>query len=170
MLMTSKSKGNRGELELCKKLSVIFSGSFMRVPNSGAFTGGKNAIRKETLSANQTRATKGDIIPPDFMPKLVLENKFYKDFRFHQLMQPGECPQLDDWIGQALDAVDAGDIWYVTFKINLRGWFIAVPFEGSDQYVFENHCVYTGKYGKFIVTEGISFFENNRETILRITA
>ncbi len=162
----SKAKGNRGELELCKKLSAIFGGSFIRVPNSGAFTGGKNAFRKQTLSDGQNRASKGDIIPPDFMSKLVLEAKWYKDFRFHQLIQPGNCTQLDEWIGQALDAVDAGDLWFVAFKINLRGWYIAIPHEGSDAYAFGNHCVYTGQFGKFVVTEALEFFETNREIIL----
>jgi hypothetical protein len=166
----SKRKGNAGELELCKKLKEIFNGSFIRVPNSGAFTGGKNAFRKEQLSDNQNRASKGDIIPPDFMPKLVLESKFYKDFRFHQLLQPGSCIQLDEWIGQSLDANDPGDVWFVCFKINLRGWYIAVPFEGSSEYTFENHVHYTGDHGKFIVTSALEFFAANRDIILKQTA
>jgi hypothetical protein len=166
----SKRKGNSGELELCKKLKEIFGGSFIRVPNSGAFTGGKNAFRKELLSEGQNRNSKGDIIPPDFMPKLVLESKFYKDFRFHQLLQPGPCVQLDDWIGQSLDANDPGDVWFVCFKINLRGWYIAVPFETSSEYEFENHVHYTGEHGKFIVTSALEFFAANRDVILRQTA
>lgn len=167
----SKSKGNRGELELCKKLSAIFGGSFIRVPNSGAFTGGKNSFRKETLSENQNRASKGDIIPPDFMPKLVLEAKWYKDFLFHQLIQPGACSQLDEWIGQALDAIDDGDLWYVAFKINRRGWYIAVPAAGADQYQFGNRAYYTSpEYGDFVVCEAETFFATNREVILRLAA
>lgn len=166
----SKRKGNAGELELCKKLMAIFGGSFIRVPNSGAFTGGKNAFRKEILSETQNRTSKGDIIPPDHMPKLVLEAKFYKDFRFHQLLQPGPCAQLDEWIDQAMDAVDDGDVWFVCFKINLRGWYIAVPVEGSETYFFENHCRYTGDYGTFLVTSAIEFFTQNRDVLLRQTA
>jgi hypothetical protein len=166
----SKAKGNAGELELCKKLKVIFDGSFIRVPNSGAFTGGKNSFRKEELSDTQIRNSKGDIIPPDFMPKLVLEAKWYKDFLFHQLIIPGGCPQLDEWIKQSLDAVDDGDVWYVVFKINRRGWFIAVPSESSHHYVFEgSHAIYTGQHGSFHVTEAMGFFENNREIILQLT-
>lgn len=165
----SKSKGNSGERELCKHLTGIFGGSFIRVPNSGAFTGGKNAFRKETLSEGQQRASKGDIIPPDFMPKLVLESKWYKDFRFHQLVIPGGCPQLDEWIGQALDAVDSGDIWYVTFKINLRGWFIAIPMDGPTYEITGSHALYEGKHGKFIVTEALGFFNTNKDKILELT-
>lgn len=165
----SKAKGNSGELELCKKLKAIFNGSFIRVPNSGAFTGGKNAFRKEVLSENQTRSSKGDIIPPDFMPKLVLEVKWYKDFLFHQLLQPGPCPQLDEWIGQAMDAVDSGDVWYVAFKINRRGWYIAIPHEGSSVYTFKNSCDYAGDHGRFIVTDCLGFFEDNRDIVLSLT-
>lgn len=165
----SKRKGNAGELELCKKLKDIFNGSFIRVPNSGAFTGGKNAFRKEHLSDGQNRSSKGDIIPPDFMPKLVLEAKFYKDFRFHQLLQQGPCTQLDEWISQAQDAVDEGDIWFVCFKINLRGWFIAIP-KDDTQYVVGNHSYYSSKYGEFIITSALEFFVNNKEMILTKTA
>jgi hypothetical protein len=167
----SKQKGNTGERELCKHLKEIFGGSFIRVPNSGAFTGGKNAVRKEELSEGQVRASKGDIIPPDFMPKLVLECKWYKDLRFHQLVVPGGCPQLDDWIEQSLDAVDADDVWFVVFKINLRGWFIAVPSDTASRYVFQgSHALYEGEHGPFHVTEALSFFANNREAILTLTA
>lgn len=166
----SKAKGNSGERELCKKLGEVFGGSFIRVPNSGAFTGGKNAFRKATLSDIQNRTSKGDIIPPDFMPRLVLEAKWYKDFRFHQLITPGGCPQLDDWIGQAKDAIDDGDVWFVTFKINLRGWYIAVPEDMAQHYDFGNHARYTGLHGTFRVCELDEFVTANRDILLKLTA
>ena len=67
-------------------------------------------------------------------------------------------------------ANDEGDVWFVCFKINLRGWYIAVPFETSGDYTFENHAVYTGEHGKFIVTSAIEFFQDNRDLILKQTA
>jgi hypothetical protein len=166
----AKAKGNSGERELCKILAEIFEGSFIRVPGSGAYIGGINAVRREYLSEGQVRHAKGDIQPPDFMPKLVLECKFYADFPFHALMTPGSIPQLDTWIEQTLDCVETGDVWYVAFKINRRGFFAAVPFEGSEKYTFGNHAVYTGKHGKFIVTELTEFFTNNKDAVLQLTA
>ena len=89
MTAKSKIKGNAGERELCKLLSEIFLGSFVRVPNSGANVGGKNVHRRASLSTTQDRAFRGDIIPPDHLPKLIIESKSYKSFPFHQLLQPG---------------------------------------------------------------------------------
>lgn len=165
----SKNKGSGGERELCKILTGIFNGPFIRSANSGAFVGGKNAARKAALSENQVRGQKADIIPPDFMPRLVVEGKFYKEFRFHQLMQPGPCPQLDAWIGQTLDAVDPGDLWLVCFKINLRGWFVAVPEAFFTNFAFGNHCLYTGDHGTFKITEMKDFLAANRAAVLRLS-
>lgn len=166
----SKNKGNEGERELCKILTGIFNGPFMRSANSGAYVGGKNAFRRGNMSENQVRNTKADIIPPDFMPMLVLEGKWYKEFRFHQLMQPGPQPQLDEWIGQTIEAVDPGDLWMVCFKINLRGWYVSVPELFFNDFVFGNHCMYTGIHGTSKVTDLKEFFNTNKDAVLRLSA
>lgn len=160
----SKRKGNNSEREVCVILSGIFSGSFVRVPHSGSMTGGKNVHRRKTLSTTQDRSFRGDIIPPDHLPRLMIEVKSYQQFRFHQLMQPGPCPMLDDWIAQAMTVLDPGDQWFVTFKINRLGWFVTVP-EGD--YQFANYCAYTSQHGTYRVTDMIDFFQTNRESILR---
>lgn len=166
----SKNKGAGYERELCKFMGEIFGGSFIRSNNSGAYIGGKNAFRKATLSETQVMSLKGDIVPPDFMPNLVLEAKFYADFRFHQLLQPGPVVQLDDWIKQCLDVICADDLWIVCFKINLRGSFVAIPEKFEKDFVFSNHCVYTGAYGRFLVTDLKEFFTTNKEAVLRLSA
>jgi hypothetical protein len=166
MASKSKSKGNAGERELCGYCSGLFGGSFTRVPNSGAFTGGKNAWRKTTLSETQNRLTRGDIIAPDFMPKLVIEAKSYADFRFHQLLEPGPMPQLDAWIEQSLDTVDDGDLWMVCFKITRIGWFVAVRTDLAEGFSIGNHALYTGAFGTFYVTALKTMFEANRDQIL----
>lgn len=160
----SKMKGGRGEREACRLLGDILGGSFVRAPNSGAYVGGKNITRKATLAEGQVRTFKADIIPPDDLPRLVIEAKFYKDFRFHQLLK-GADALLDDWIGQAKDVVDPGDAWFVCFKINLRGWFIVVPEADAGHYEFENHCRYQGKHGAFRVTDMVVFLKQNRDSI-----
>ena len=167
---SSKVKGSSGEREACKMLGEIFEGSFIRSPNSGAYIGGKNAFRKSTLSAGQTATLKGDIVPPDFMPKLVLECKSYAEFRFHQLISPDGNAQLDEWISQCLDVVDATDEWFVIFKITRLGWFVAVPHAQAGAYAFRNYCRYTGRHGMFMVTDFRDFFMINRQEVLRRTA
>lgn len=166
----SKTKGNGAERELCQMLKTIFDGPFIRVPNSGAYIGGSNAHRKGNMSANQTRAAKGDVQPPDFMPKLVLESKFYADFPFHSLLTPGKVLQLDTWIEQTLDCVEPGDVWFVAFKINRRGWFTCFPHEMASNYVIGNHVVYNDGGKTFVVTELKTFFTDNKDAILRLTS
>ena len=161
----SKTKGSRNELELCKLLSGIFSGSFVRVPHSGSMVGGKNVHRRQTLSKSQDRTFRGDIIPPDHLPRLVIESKAYKEFRFHQLLQPGPCLMLDEWIAQAMSVVDPGDQWFVAFKVNMRGWFLAIPEGECGEYSFANHCSYRGIHGAFKVTDLVEFFEVNRDIV-----
>ncbi|WP_115746983.1 putative PDDEXK endonuclease [Escherichia coli] len=97
MTSKAKAKGNSWEREICKFLGETLGGNFMRVPNSGAYIGGSNTARKQKMAANQIAVTKGDIIPPDTMPKLNLEAKNYAEIAFHQIMY-GCCKQLDAWI------------------------------------------------------------------------
>jgi hypothetical protein len=161
----SKIKGSNGERELCKLLTEIFSGNFARVPNSGAMVGGKNIHRRQVLSKVQDRAFRGDIIPPDHLPRLVIEAKSYKDFRFHQLLQPGPCLVLDKWIKQTIDVTDPGDQWFVAFKISMRGWYVAIPEDACGAYVFENHCLYSGVHGRMRVTDLLGFFRANHTLV-----
>lgn len=159
----SRVKGKNGERELCRLLTGIFSGSFVRVPNSGAAVGGKNIVRRGTLSKLQERSFRGDIIPPDHLPHLVIESKSYAGFRFHQLLRPGPCPLLDDWIAQTMQVIDDGDQWFVAFKVTRVGWYVAVP--ESEEYQFGNYAVYQGKKGRFRITELLTFFQTNRNLI-----
>src|SRR6185503_3671137 len=60
----SKTKGNAWELEVAKFLSDLYKESFIRIPSSGAFVGGKNNFRKTQIDAAQLQGKKGDIHPP----------------------------------------------------------------------------------------------------------
>ena len=81
----SKNKGKTYERDVANFLSELYQESFTRVPYSGAFVGGKNIVRTETLSESQTRGFKGDIIPPDTFPLLVIEAKNYGELQWHNL-------------------------------------------------------------------------------------
>ena len=45
MTSKSKSKGKSWERDVCVFLSKLYNDSFIRVPNSGAYTGGKKIGR-----------------------------------------------------------------------------------------------------------------------------
>jgi hypothetical protein len=166
----SKTKGNTAERALCKIFEGVFGGSFQRVFTSGAFTGGKNAYRRNILSDTQVRASKGDIITPDHLPGLVLESKHYKDFPYHNLITPGAIPLLDKWIDQTLDAVDPGDFWMLAFKADRREWSAAFPAGLRDQFELTNFCTYTAADGRcYIVTHLKTFIAANKVIIERLS-
>ena len=66
MASKSKNKGKGFEREMANFLSDLYQLSFIRVPASGAFVGGANAVRKDILSEGQIRGAKSDIIPVSY--------------------------------------------------------------------------------------------------------
>ena len=161
-----KAKGNGWEREVADFLSNLYNESFVRVPNSGAFIGGKNSHRKSNLSEEQIRGFKGDIIPGPSFPNLNLEAKFYKDFAFHQLYS-GSCKQLDGWIEQMRDTCDEKDINILAMKFNRKGAFVAFEVKWLPQLTAgPNYMRYTNhKYGAWIVLEFNLFWQLNSSIV-----
>ena len=115
----SKSKGNAWELEVSKFMTEKYNATFLRVPSSGAFVGGKNSFRKSTLEQGQLQSKKGDIQPPDSWTHFNCECKSYKDFPFHQLWL-GDVKILDSWIAQQHEVEDEGDLNLILIKISRK--------------------------------------------------
>lgn len=159
----SKNKGKSGERELCKILEGYFGGSFIRVPGSGAYVGGKNNVRKDVLSEGQIRNSKADIITPDHMPKFILESKFYADFPFHMFLTSPNVPILDGWIEQQKNIIDPGDFWMICFKINRKGWFGCTEYD--SRFLFNHHIRYK-TYSVFNLHEFLSL---NKDLIMEIS-
>lgn len=166
-----KAKGNGWEREVADFLSNLYGESFVRVPNSGAFIGGKNSHRKTNLSEQQIRGFKGDIIPGPSFPNLNLEAKFYKDFAFHQVLA-GSCKQLDEWINQIFDTADADDFNMLAMKFNRKGAFIAVeiknfpPLKHCDNYMRYN----SAKHGPWIIQEYQAFWQLNSDIVKQLSS
>jgi hypothetical protein len=161
-----KTKGNGWEREVADFLSDLYGESFVRVPNSGAFIGGKNSHRKSNLSEQQIRGFKGDIIPGPSFPNLNLEAKFYKDFAFHQLYS-GSNKQLDGWIEQMRETCDETDVNILAMKFNRKGAYVAfeakwLPDLNKGPSFMWYH---PKKYGPWVVTEFNSFWTINTEAI-----
>jgi hypothetical protein len=176
MTSKAKAKGNAWEREICGFLKETLGGHFMRVPNSGAYIGGTNNFRKETLSAAQTRHMKGDIVPPDDLPLLNIEAKNYADIAFHQIIDGG-CKQLDGWIDQTEEPADADDVSFTIFKITRKGSWVA--FKSSLLSEFDmsglSHVVYLKAYGTpeacpYIVTNHEKFFTQNAAMVRKLGA
>lgn len=115
----SKAKGNSWELEVAKFLTELYNQTFLRVPSSGAFVGGKNSFRKATLDQGQLQSKKGDIQPPSDWNHFNMECKSYADFPFHQLWTT-DVKILDAWIQQQHDVEDEGDLNLILIKISRK--------------------------------------------------
>lgn len=167
----SKNKGKSWEREICKFLEDTLGGSFIRVPNSGAFIGGMNAARKVLLSDGQVRNAKGDIIPPDNLKKLNIEAKNYAEIAFHQIMN-GSCKQLDEWLDQTETPADPGDLSFTIFKITRKGSWVAFRQTVAHHFSYTNHTVYyrdtsAGKV-PYVIADHESFFKSNAAKIIEL--
>ncbi len=174
MTSKAKQKGNAWELAICKFLGETLGGNFQRVPNSGAYMGGKNSYRKEYLSDTQQRAAKGDIIPPDDLPKLNIEAKNYADIAFHQIID-GNCKQLDGWIDQTEEPADADDFSLTIFKITRKGSWVAFKTEFQDKvdltglsYVIYRKAFGTEKACDYVIVSHEPFFTQNKGAVRKL--
>lgn len=156
MPSAAKQKGNAWEREVAKDLSETFNENFIRVPNSGAYTGGANFHRLDRLTEDQKRMMDGDIMVPPCMSKFKIECKSYKTFDYHQLFTTNKT--LNKWIEQA----ESGLYWFLVIKVTRKGSYILFPVELSHYFRFNNFLRYTNKY---IIISYTDFWKNNADTI-----
>lgn len=161
----SKQKGSGFEREVAKYLSETYSAPFQRnISGSGAFVGGKNVFRKNTLSESQLRNSKGDIVPPDDWTRFNAEAKFYSDLSFHQLLDT--CPQVETWLDQLMSVSDPHDVNILFMKFNRRGKYVAVQ---VGNYVWDSNCSHlrytSSKHGDWMIYTFENFFKLNRDQL-----
>jgi len=161
----SKTKGNKFETEISKYLTEKFGESFTRVPNSGAFIGGQNQERKDNLTENQIKLFKGDIIPPDSMPNLVIECKHYAEFPFHKLIGDHPIPLLDGWIAEVEYDAGEDDLWFLIWKISRHGTYVLCNDTWAFEYISKSYCYYKD----YTITELDSFFDININMVRNIS-
>ena len=169
MSAKSKNKGKGGERLLCNIFEEKFGGSWQRVFGSGAFVGGKNAVRKESMSTNQVKNAKADIVPPDEF-NIVLESKAYGNFPWHRLIQQDSIPELESWLQEIYACIDDNDFWMLCVKIDYKGWFVLVDPCFGEFYYLNHSRYYSPIYNKhFIITAPLDIFlKNNKELILQL--
>lgn len=161
MTSPQKAKGNHFERTVANHLTEVFQLNFERVPNSGAFTGGKNISRYSKLTESQKLIYDGDILMPEQLGNIKIECKSYKDFAFHNLLSSNAL--LDTWIDQA--RVDF-KLWLLIFKINNKGSFVVMDrtMWKSVRYS-DNYANYKSNY--VIPYDG--FFEENKDVLLKMS-
>ena len=159
MPSAAKQKGNAWERDVAKDLSETFNENFIRVPNSGAYTGGANVFRIDQLTEQQKRMMDGDIMVPPCLSRYKIECKNYKAFDFHQLFN--ENKTLDKWIKQA----EFGLLWFLVIKVTRKGSFILFRKEISKHFSYKNYLSYKDKY---VITDYKEFWEKNADAIRRL--
>ena len=159
MPSAAKQKGNAWERDVAKDLSETFNENFIRVPNSGAYTGGANVFRIDQLTEQQKRMMDGYIMVPPCLSRYKIECKNYKAFDFHQLFN--ENKTLDKWIKQA----EFGLLWFLVIKVTRKGSFILFRKEISKHFSYKNYLSYKDKY---VITDYKEFLQENADAIRRL--
>ena len=169
MTSKSKTKGKSWERDVCNFLTELYNDSFIRVPNSGAYVGGKNEYRREHLTEEQIKLSRGDIIPPVKFPYFLAECKNYADFPFHQLLAKNSISQLDNWIEQVEhDVTTVDDLWLLFIKITRKGTYVLFNTNLYDPYVpniISANLPYGAKYRNYWFTEMNHFFNIQKDKL-----
>lgn len=142
----SKIKGNRGENDLVHILNNRFKGyTFARSVSSGAYTGGSNQSRANSLTEEQKLVFSGDIrIPVNF--KFTIEHKFYNSFDFWWLFSGKSI--LYEWYKQSeTDANNVNKKPMLVVKCNNHKRIVFVNIEDASKkikpvFFHENKCCY----------------------------
>ena len=124
-MSNSKSKGNRGELRVCKALTDRFGVKFNRVPNSGAF-GTTHMLQQEAQSV-----LSGDLIVP-ILFKFSIEVKTGYDLDFLYLLSENSSNDKNTFQGFCEQACEdssrtPGRIPMVIYTKDRRDTVIAIP-------------------------------------------
>ena len=110
----SKTKGKAWEREAAHLLTEAFDAPFQRVPSSGAFTGGANRHRMESMDENQINASRGDLMNPDGW-NAVWECKHVKKGTVSDILE-GPSAAIDKWWTQACSDARRGELVILLVK------------------------------------------------------
>lgn len=160
----SKNKGKSWERDVANDLSRIYGESFIRVPHSGAYIGGKNQYRKEFLHEGQIRSMKGDITPPTSWTKFNCECKSYADFPFHQLYS-GNIKILESWLDQLYAVADSDDFNILIMKFNRKGKFIAVSESWLDTEKHNYSAYHSKNHGLWYIIDYDLFWQFYKDNV-----
>ena len=143
MASKSKTKGKNWERDVCNFLSDLYRQSFIRVPNSGAYVGGKNEYRRDYLTEEQIKLSRGDIVPPLNYPYFLAECKNYAEFPFHSLLSKNSIPLLESWISQVEhDVTNEKDVWLLFIKITRKGKYLVGGYCRLDEMTVSSKYMY----------------------------
>lgn len=120
--VNGKRKGNRVELELCKKLTKHFSREFSRSVGSG-----NRWSQVSNMPAHAKSTLTGDIcVPEGFLWVVECKGGYDDDVDFSSVLDGG-CARLDEFIEQSTqDAEQSGRKPIICWKRSRKPWIAAV--------------------------------------------
>jgi len=147
----SKQKGKAFERRVANILETAFNEKFIRVPNSGAYTGGKNQKIRNDLPDRLKNQVVGDIIcPPEF--PYVIECKYYKDGIKPFSLFKSNSKLLLNWLGQVKsDAKFANKHYLLIFKFNRTPIMAATAYNHFITLINENDNLAYMRIGDFVL-------------------
>ncbi len=157
MTSKSKTKGNAFERDIAKHLTDTYGKTFVRIPTSGAYVGGKNQHRAATLDQHQIAAHKGDLQPPSGW-RINIECKNYSAIAWHQIIKQS-CKQLDTWIDQLEQVSAPGDVEIIFFKISRQGQYVCIK---QNKFLDTTHSL---QYRNYLIFDLDIFFKNNTDAL-----
>jgi len=99
-MSTSKCIGNTFERRVGALFSTALGGTWVRVPNSGAYVGGKNCHRRQNLDEDRLTLFSADLIPPKGWENVIVECKKRAKIEFRQFADINGSKLLNEWIDQ----------------------------------------------------------------------
>lgn len=148
------------ERKVANDLKSLYNEHSMRVPNSGAFVGGKNAHRMDDMSEGQKRIFDGDVVTPYSICNWKIECKDYTEFKFHQLWT-GDNKQLDSWINQ----VEDGLLWLLLIKVKRKVKLVLFSNQLFGKISTSDNFF---KYKEYLIDVYDNFFIRNKENLKQL--
>jgi hypothetical protein len=149
----SKNKGKRFETEVSKLLNKMFDTTeFARTPGSGAWSGGKNALKRQGVANYAVETLRGDLITPEDFP-FTVECKHYKDRPSFDKILSGNESTLDKWLSEAeYDASNSNKYPLLIFKKTHVGMFAVIPINSLPKNFLELNLSFI-KYNDYIIIQ-----------------
>jgi hypothetical protein len=157
--INGKKKGTHWELEVVHRLNERFKGyTFARSVQSGAYTGGFNSKRTESLTEDQKLVFVGDIrVPRNFI--FAIECKAYSKIDFWEMFNSGS--NLNNFLEQANnDAVKVNKVPMLIFKANNKLPIVFTKINIKNEcVVFKYENWYCYRFNDFFSLSDDLFFE-----------
>lgn len=136
--VNGKKKGNRVELELCKKLTSFFNSTFSRSIGSG-----NRWSQVSNMPSHAKQTLTGDIcVPENFKWVIECKGGYDDDVDFSSVLDNG-CSRIDEFIKQSKhDAETSGRLPIIMWKRSRKPWVAIIRQDDLEDFDFKFYMIY----------------------------